>query len=204
MKENITGMKEEREGLESLMDGVMAWLEKTRPDFKVQAELSEAHLLNTPHLSRLIDFENEQQGGLSKEDAEAVEAIQSLSAQFPDFHGYVPTVEDILGWAEEANPEDSRKVHSLELSIARDRLILRNLKRMAEETDDPHDYARLVQQYGRGCMRLCRQIKEARPQPGRIKALLDGAIREAQQEAQEYWRSQPPPMVPGWKGPPPT
>jgi hypothetical protein len=85
--------------------------------------------------------------------------------------------------------------------IAADRLILRNILRLAQETSDPIAYANLVQKYGSCCLRLCKLLRKARPSSGRIKTWVWKEIEGYLDSVREWWKKQPPIMVPGWTGP---
>ena len=179
LKEGLLGIEDEREGLEVLMNGVMDWLARVDGDIKATMLLSEAHLLNTPNLVKMYDFVNQPSDGLTPDDLEVVKLIQDLSSELGLHGGSIPSIEYILACAAEDMQDDPNREKRLALSIARDRLILRNLKKVALETDDPTHYANLVLKYGRGCMRLCSLLKQARPEPGRLLAWLNWCIDRA-------------------------
>ena len=158
MAEGITGMQEEVQGLETLMCGVMDWLEKTGDNTKAMMDLSDAHLINSPRLYKLLKFESEQVPGLSSAAALA-EFDEILFDDDMYLVGSAEEIDELRAWAAKETRFDSIIKKSLALSIARERLVLRGLKRVALETDDPTHYANLLQKYGRGCMRLCRLLR---------------------------------------------
>jgi integrase len=215
MAEGITGMQEEIDGLKLLLEGLWDWYEKTYHLLKVNVLLGQVHSMATGRLEELEQFTQEEATWLSPQDAAALQEIQTYAAQFPEWNGWVPTYEDVMGWVAEAAAEAAAEAGSAAgvqagedlqatpQGIARNRLILRNLKQQAQATDNPLTYGHLVEHYCSSCNRLVKQLKKRRPAPGKIKALLEEALREARQATLEYWRSQPPPMVPGWDGPTP-
>ncbi len=171
--QGVTHMKEEKAGLLALMQVARDWLAKDHPDPWVIMALSDAHLLSTPKLSVLIDFEKEEQQsqGLSEGDAWGVELLQTFWRQAYDDEP--PGVDIIYDCTYELLPEDWDEQEDLQHSIASDRLILRNLKRQALAANDPKTFANLLQKYGRGCMRLCELLRRARPKPGRIQTYVE-------------------------------
>jgi hypothetical protein len=140
-------------------------------------------------------------GGLCKEDAEAVECLQSYHRENPDGDGSFPSLEEIMAWVDEDDPPDQRVQDHLRRAIARNRLVMRNIKRLAEETEDPLEYAGLLQKYALCCSRLCRLLRQARPEPGRIAAWNERQLQDWARRQLEWWRQQPPIMVEGWTGP---
>jgi integrase len=203
MEAGIMGMKDETDWLDSLMNGAWERIWEPGMNKKAQVELGEAYSICTTRLSELLSFEKEGLYGLCEKDAEGVAFIQDYFKARDDLEGYCPTLEEIQEAVNEVMPVDERKQEHLSRCIARERLILYNLKVLAEETEDPHYYAYLLQKYGQCCSRLCRLLRRARPEPGRIWQWTEMKIEEWKAREWEYWRSQSPTMVEGWTGPVP-
>ncbi len=179
--EGIVDLKAETQSLITLMRGVMDWLDKTRSNIRATIALSEAHLLSTPKLKILLDFDDEQKDqGLSEGDAWGVELLHTFWRQA--YTDEPPGVDIIYAIAEDIYPDlfagDQFNKETLEFAIAVDRLLLRNFERRALETTDPLEYARLLHFYGAGCLRLCKLLRQARPQQGRIQAYVERLLAQ--------------------------
>jgi integrase len=184
LAEGITAMKEETEGLQILMRKLLEWSARVNDPAAV-AELSQAYLTSSNRLKELVKTEGEgQQAGLSWQDAWAVEAIQTYY-QVRDEP--IPDLETIYRWYEEEQPPDPGKEQRLAEAVAGDRLVLRNLKRVALESTEPKAFAHLVEKYGAGCMHLSRLLKFTGPEPGKLCAWVEGILGKALADLRESY-----------------
>jgi hypothetical protein len=63
--------------------------------------------------------------------------------------------------------------------------VLRNLKRLAEETDDPLVYVRHLQQYGVCFTRLCKMVRGSRHEEGKIARWIEGLLAKLMADERE-------------------
>lgn len=182
--ENLHGLGAEIDGLILLMDQLMRLQARTLDDAPA-ALLIQAYFDASSRLKKLI---------------EADETFQR-----PD-EGDNRVIEIIRIWCENQNrpmPEDIYAFCGIDLSanfagtpdgrlmaqvIASDRLLLRRLKDMALDAQQPQRLAYLVDLYGRGCLKLSLLLKSAVVQPG----LLAEAWEEALHQAILEWHEQAP------------
>jgi hypothetical protein len=201
MDEEIVGMKEETDGFEILLDKLVERLEEPGLSDRAVLALGEAHLMSTARIQELFDFEKEELDGLSPEDAQALQTYQEFCNVYALPGSSEPTLENVCFWVDDDDPDGAVKDERLMRRIAADRLILRNILRVAQKTSDPLAYANLVQKYGRHCLGLCKLLRKARPASGRIEAWVRKEFDAFVASIDEYMRKQPPIMVPGWTGP---
>jgi hypothetical protein len=182
LAEKIEGIREETEGLASLVEGAWQWYENLACDGKLQTEMGMAYSMADSRKYDIFDFEQEEKQDLSEHDAWAVEFIYEVC----DAQGQErPDLKTMYAWVDLDKPPNPAKVKVLDLAIARNRLILCNLKRLAEETSNPLEYIRYLQKYGAGCSRLCKQLRKTRPEEGRLAGWVEMLLAKEMADERE-------------------
>jgi hypothetical protein len=147
-----------------------------------QVEMGVAFVAATDRLFEINKLEEQEDEGLSEHDEWGVDLIYYVCEKYGQEK---PDLKTIYSWIDEDKPPGPVKMKVQELSIARDRLILRNLKRLAEETDDPLEYVRYLQQYGVCFTRLCKMVRTTGHEEGKIARWVEGLLAKYSADERE-------------------
>jgi integrase len=183
LSEGVEGIEGEKAGMQSMIEGAWKWYERLAGDDRVQVEVGIAFMAATDRLFNFTRLEEQAaEQGQSEHDGWGVDLIHYVCEYCGEEK---PDLETIYSWIDEDQPPDPLKVKVQALSIACDRLVLRNLKRLAEETDDPLEYVRYLQKYGAGFTRLCKMVRGSRHEEGKIARWVEGLLAKLMADERE-------------------
>ncbi len=170
LAEDIHGLDEEIACLQQLIQGL---LEHEGDQASVMDAYSQAAL-------RLDTLTSASQPAEKNEQDLWAEEFLRVMDEFQVSRGEPPTSQETRRKALESSPGMQGAKSRLIEQIGTIRLMLRNVYRRAMQGVEPREYLRLVDLYGRGCMRLSRLIKvSGSAESGRLGRYIRNQIDEA-------------------------
>lgn len=182
MEQGIQGLGEEIEGLRELSRGLVE--REAQAASRMEAALiMEAYTKAASRLGELRAMEKaERERKTSGQWAKDREWVEGQFAMFrrvqEDVEGYVFDEEEIL-----RNALGSEQ--PMEEEVATVRYMLRKARGQAQEMQEAREYARLVEIYGMGCIRLGRLLRREDYQYSRIASYLRASLQQALKEVTE-------------------
>ena len=168
LAEEMRGIEGEMAGLEALLDKLTAWQDST---LSLKEEMGSLDAL-TKNAERLSQLGAAGEGLAEREElSPGVEAILEMIEQVGMRKGDPELGEKARAEALADDPQDTARKQQ----VAVVRGMLRRAHRLALETQEVAEFLRLVEIYGRGCMRLLRMLKSGES----VRERADRRVREA-------------------------